>query len=322
MIAETASSHEGRVDIAKKMADAAAAAGADAIKFQMLDADSLLVPGHHKYKSFKEIQFSEREWRDIIAYARSTGLCIIAEIFDDKSFVLAEQLNIDIYKVPTSDLTNPFLLSGMAASGKFVILSVGSATEAEIEFAVKAFESKGNKNLALMHGFQNFPTKIEDTKFRLLDFLKRRYPYYIGFADHVDAESELALVLPAAAIGYGASIIEKHITLDRSLKKRDYYSALDPREFSRMVGLIRGVEKAYGSPGSGHSPAEAAYRKLMKKKIVAGRNIAKGQMIRMEDIMFRRTDEDGLIPGEYQKILRQAKKIMPEYSVIREEDVD
>lgn len=321
VIADTASSHEGQVQLAQKMADAVKQTKADAVNYQMFNADNLLVPNHHKYSSFKELQFSESEWHDIIGYARSIGLFVIAEIFDEKSFELAQKLDISVYKIPTSDLTNPCLLQDASNTEKLVILSVGAATESEIDYAVKAVTSNGNEKIILMHGFQGFPTTVEDTNFSQLIYLKEKFHYQIGFADHVDASSPHALLFPLIAIGYGAGVIEKHITMDRSQRGRDYYSALNPDEFTHMISLVRELESAYGATRFGRSKAEKKYRQLMKKMVVAGCDITEGYHITVEDILFRRSDEEGIIPSNYEKVLGCAKRFIPKFSVIREEDV-
>ncbi len=323
VIAETASSHEGDVELAKRIADAVSMTEADAIKYQILNTDNLIVPNHHKYPSFKQLQFSDEQWYEIIEYSRRIGLFVVSEVFDERSFKLAEKLDISAYKIPTSDLTNPFLLKYVAATMKPLILSVGAATETEISYAIQNIEKIGNKNIILMHGFQGFPTRIDDTNFRLLNVLKERYPYHLGFADHIDAESELALSLPLVAIGYGVSVIEKHITLDRSKKGRDYYSALNPDEFARLVGMVRQIEKAYGINEivPGESKAEVTYRRLMKKKIVASRDIPKGHLITLEDLSFKRTEEEGLPPDRYKRVLKKTKHFIPANKAIRLEDL-
>jgi len=321
VIAEIASAHNGEISLAKEMADAVRMSGADAAKYQMFRADELLVPGHSKYHKLEEIEFSQDEWAEIIRYARSLGLFVIAEIFDEGSFELALELGIEALKIPTSDLTNPDILSRVAATMKPLILSVGAATEKEIDFAVRKCEEVENRNLILMHGFQSFPTRVEDSNFRLLEFLKSKYSYDLGFADHIDAELRLARFLPLVAIGYGASVIEKHITLARSLKGRDYYSALNPDEFSEMVSLVRDIEKGYGSHEIGASPAEIEYRRLMKKTIVALHDIPKGYYITADDICFRRAGEEGLVPHEYGKLMKRARRSIKKHAVIREIDV-
>jgi N,N'-diacetyllegionaminate synthase len=321
VIAEIASAHNGEVGMAKKMADAVRMTGADAVKYQMFRADELLVPAHSKYRKLKEIEFPQDDWAEIVHYARALGLLVIAEIFDEGSFKLALELGIDVFKIPSSDLTNPNILSSVAEAMQPVILSVGAATAGEIDFAVKTCEGSGNRNLILMHGFQSFPTRMEDTNFRLLELLKCRYQYNIGFADHIDAESDLARFLPLVAIGYGASVIEKHITLDRSLKGRDYYSALNPDEFSEMVSSVREIEKGYGSHEIGASPAEIEYRRLMKKTVVASHDISKGCCIGADDICFRRAGEEGLAPNECSKLMKRARRSIRKYAVIRETDV-
>ncbi len=322
LIAETASSHEGEVELACAMADAVKGTGAHAIKYQFQNPDGLLVPSHHKYSSFKELQFQPQEWERIISHCRRIDLPVMVEVFDEKSCELALELGIDALKLPTSDLSNPHMLQKVLAGGKSVILAVGGATEEEIDAVVSACGGFDPGNLILMHGFQSFPTKIEDTNFRLLTHLRERYDHPVGFADHVDAESELAMILPLSAIGYGASVIEKHITMDRSKKGRDHYSALNPDEMKRLADNIRLMESAYGTLPFGTSAAEVKYRELMKKKIVAARDVKAGETITLNDLSFRRSDESGLLPKDHEKVLGLANRDIPIFQVIQEDDVE
>ncbi|MBF0380231.1 MAG: N-acetylneuraminate synthase family protein [Magnetococcales bacterium] len=321
LIAETASSHEGDVDLAQKLADAVKESGAHAIKYQLQNPDNLLVPTHHKYASFKELQFNDREWRGIIGHAKALQLPVIAEVFDEESCNLALDLDIDVLKLPTSDLSNPHMIDKIVASSKTTILAVGGATTNEIAKAVSACTEQGHDKLILMHGFQSFPTKIEDTNLSLLSYLKQNYDFPIGFADHVDAESDMALVLPLVAVGFGATVIEKHFTLDRSLKGRDHYSALNPDEFKKLVAQTALIEKAYGKTPFGTSKAEVKYRELMKKKIVANTVIKAGETISLNSLSFRRSDENGLLPGNYPDILGRAIRDIEPFETITKKDV-
>jgi N,N'-diacetyllegionaminate synthase len=321
LIAETASSHEGDVVLARKLADVVKETGAHAIKYQLQNPDNLLVPTHHKYPSFQELQFTAKQWQEIIGHANDLQLPIIAEVFDEDSCDLALELEIDVLKLPTSDLSNPHMIEKIVASGKTTILAVGSATNEEIATAVAACTDRGHDKLILMHGFQSFPTKIEDTNFRLLRHLIDNYDYPVGFADHVDAESDMALTLPMVAVGFGASVIEKHITIDRSLKGRDHYSALNPEEFKALVKNVSLIEKAYGNTPFGTSAAEIKYRELMKKKIVAKHAIMAGETISLDNLSFRRSDENGLLPGSYPKVLGKAKHNIVPYQTIEQKDI-
>lgn len=322
IIAEIASSHEGRVDLAMRLTEYAAQAGADCVKFQLFKADELLVPSHPKYQILNSLELRRDDWKKVFAHAQSLGICVIAEAYDEASLMFAQELGADAFKIPTSDLTDAFLLKRAAAAHTPLLLGVGGATRGEIDFAVKACEEVGNHTLILLHGFQSFPTRIEDSNMQLLSILLKDYPYETGFADHCDGELELAMYFPLIAVGLGATVIEKHITTDRSLKGRDYYSALNPDEFAAFVDLIRQVEQACMFRGFGVSEAEAAYRTLMKKKIVARRDIAEGGTITQEDICFRRTVEEGLTPEHCRQLLGKAKRTIKRHSCIVREDVD
>lgn len=322
VIAEVASSHEGDAEIAVRLLSAAAEAGADAVKFQVFSARDLLVPEHPKFPSFTEIEMTPSEWRKIHKECLSAGVPFIAEIFDEESLNLMEELGVCAYKVHSTDLANPFLLQKVASMGKPLILSAGGSTFEEIRYAIGIVESRGNQEIVLMHGFQAFPTRLKDTYLSDIPRLERKFGYPVGYADHCDAETVYGHILPLVAIGMGACIIEKHITPDRSLKGRDYYSALNPDEFKHMVSLIKDMGGAIGVERWGLTEAEEAYRKLMKKSIVAASRIKRDEEITPRHMAFKRTPEPGAQPREYLRFVgKKAKDDIAENSLIREENL-
>lgn len=322
VIAEVASSHESDTRIAIRLLRAAAESGADAVKFQVFSARKLLVPKHPKFPSFTEIEMPPSEWQRIHKECLSVGIPFIAEIFDEESLNLMEELGVSAYKIHSTDIANPLLLEKVASTGKPLILSSGGSTFEEIEYAIGVCESKSNHNIVLMHGFQAFPTRLEDTYLSDIPRLESKFGYPVGYADHCDAETKHAFILPLVAIGMGASVIEKHITPDRSLKGRDYYSALNPDEFKYMVSLIKDVKGALGVERSGLTGAEEVYRKQMKKSIVAASRIKRDEEITLRHMAFKRTPELGVQPREYVNFVgKKAKDDIVENSLIREDDL-
>jgi N,N'-diacetyllegionaminate synthase len=307
VIAEIASAHEGSIDIMKGLVKSAADSGADAVKFQIFKAENLVFRTHPKFNAFGEIEFSEEQWKEILGYAKGLGLEIIVDVFDEWGIDVADSFASG-YKVTSATLSEPGLVGKVACKQKPVFIGVGGSTLKETEKAIGVIRERGNDKILLLHGFQAFPTKVEDTNLNLIKELKNMFGLPVGFADHIDAETRLATVLPVVSLGFGASVIEKHITPDRSRKGRDYYSALNPDEFAGMVGLIREAEKARGCGVHGLSSSEMEYREKMKKYMVASKHLKKGEVIGEGSFVFRRATEPGLLPSDAQKIIGKRVK--------------
>ena len=178
----------------------------------------------------------------------------------------------------------------------------------EIENAVLTFRSLGNNNFILLHGFQNYPTKLEETDLSLISNLKKMFNVEVGLADHLDGDDEFAKILPILALPYGATYIEKHLTIDRSAKSEDFESALDGKGFKKMVDFIRLSETAMGTPHwKSLSEATLRYRSVVRKRLVASGDINEGEVLTKDKIMSKRCDV-GLFPDEDRFVLgRRAK---------------
>lgn len=298
VIAEAANSHEGSLEVAKKLVRAAADAGADAVKFQKFVVEELLVSTHPDFNLFKSLQLKDDEWRELFDYGRELGIIVFADVFDIQSAEFMSSLNVPAYKIHSTDLSNPDLLKYVEAKGKPIFLGVGATYLDEIEKALTLL----HKEVVLVHGFQAFPTRIEETNFKFLKTLRDRFHCLVGFMDHVDGSDELANILPLVALGYGACALEKHITLDRSKKGIDHESALNPNEFQKFVRLVRKVELAIGTGENLFSENEEHYRLKTKKSIVARRDIRAGEVVTHEMLAFRRARR-GRPPMEANKII-------------------
>ncbi|MDP2599832.1 MAG: N-acetylneuraminate synthase family protein [Deltaproteobacteria bacterium] len=302
VVAEAANSHEGSLDTAKKLVEAAVEAKADAVKFQKFVTEELLVSSHPQFSLFKSLELKEEEWKELFVYARKLKIVVFADVFDLPSAVFMASLNVPAYKIHSTDLSNPDLLQYVASQKKPVFLGVGATHLKEIEKALSFLHD----DVVLMHGFQAFPTRIEDTHLAFLKTLQEKFHLPVGFMDHIDADDPFAQVLPVAAVAYGASVIEKHMTLDRSKKGIDHESALNPDEFRQFVRHVRRLEPAMGLTEREFSEAEQQYRLKMKKSIVARRDIAAGEVLTKEMLAYKRAT-GGLSPMDACQLL--GKKI-------------
>jgi sialic acid synthase SpsE len=308
IVVEIASAHEGDLRLCKAMIREAGKMGADAIKFQMFSCDELIVPQDPRYNNFKKIELKEEEWKEIFAYAKKYDWEILAEVYDFKSANLAEELGVSGFKIPSSDLSNPFLIRHVTKKQKPVFLATGGALLEEIKKAVSWITSLGNREIVLIPGFQAYPTEVEDINLRVIHTLHKKFRLNIGYHDHISAESELAIILPSTAVALGARVIEKHFTLDRERKGFDYYSALEPPEFKKMISLIREVEKTLGLGKIALSKAEMKYRERMKKYIVARRDIKPDEVIKMEMLAFKRS-KPGFLPSKVNAVLGKRARV-------------
>lgn len=306
--AEIASAHGGEIEICKSLVERVSKTGADAIKFQKFSCDELAVPTWRGYDDLKKIELTEDEWGEIIRYAKKFDWEILADVFDERSCDLMDNLGAAAFKIHSTDLSNPYLISYVAKNHKPILLGVGGATLEEIRGAANIIKSAGNDDIILIHGFQSYPTQVPDTNLRLIQTLKNTFGLNVGYHDHVNAESELAIILPSAAVALGASVIEKHITPNRSLRGYDYHSALNPDEFERMVKNIREVEKSFGSGTHEFSAAEKEYRETVRKNIVARIDMPPGTSISPNMLAFKRS-KPGLPPSEAEKIIGKKTKV-------------
>jgi sialic acid synthase SpsE len=317
IIAETACSHDGSVEKAQKIIRGAAEAKADAINFQVFSIKDLMVPqygsGRARVSAGKEsqpvydylstISFEPEIWKGLFTYARQRNLLIISTCGDLRSVKLVSKLEPDAYTISAPSLCEEGFVREIATKGKPVFLRIGGSFLGEIERAVILIQECGNSDIILIHGFQNYPTKLENMNLSYMQSLKSIFSLPVGFADHIDAESELALFLPLVALPFGANVIEKHTTHDRKLKGEDFESALNPDEFKKFVQYVREIEKTFGTPAArALSEDELNYRQVCRKRMVASKRLKQGETMSPDKIAFKRSDE-GLFPDEARFII-------------------
>jgi sialic acid synthase SpsE len=302
VLAEVASAHQGEAVQALALAKHAQEAGADGVKFQLFRAADLIPPNDPRFSTFEQIELSREDWDQVLGESRGLGLAIFVEAFDRASLKLAEHHEVAAYKIHSTDIENPEFVRAVAATGKPLLLATGGTGLGAVEAAIEVARTEGNGELMLLHGVQNFPTRIEDSHLRFLSTLKSVFGLPVGFLDHVDGGSAMAVTLPALAVAFGADLVEKHVTLDRRAKGFDYESALEKEAFSSMVALIREAEKAFGNAKLPAGASASRYHRLMRRAVLSRVELKKGEPLTREKLAFLRS-ETGLPPYDAPRLL-------------------
>ena len=301
-IAEMACAHQGDLQQAIDLVDIAAKANADAVQLQMINRGLYCSPEYKDYEEYGQLEFSPEEWSKIIDTIREKNLLFFAAGYDVSSIQLSINKDVDAFKIHSADLSNPEILTAVGKSQKPVFLSTGASRVDEIRNAMDILKKAGTEEIILMHGYQAFPTTIEDTHLKFIKTLKNLYGLNVGFYDHVDGGSNLAKIIPIMALGYGAQVIEKHFILTRMDKGIDYESSLDKENFIEFGKILRECEKAVGEKNiRDFTEGEKWYRAYCKKSIVIWQEISKGTKISREHVRFLRSDP-GIPPNEFEKI--------------------
>ncbi len=326
IIAEMACSHEGDPKIARRIIHGAGEAGADAIQFQIWKLSDIMVPHHPAFEQVSRLEMTREQWSDLASYSRSEypSMDIIACVYDRRSIDFCEEIQVDAYKLHSADLSNPHIVKYVAQTERRIDLSVGASTLSEIQQAIEWIQETSKSEIWLMYGYQTFPTPTNAIHLDFMMKLRELFERSIGYQDHSDANSEAAFWLPAAAVGMGVDILEKHITHDRSQKGADHEAALNPDEFKRFVEMVREIEAAKGiSVPRPFSEEEMKYRKYSKKSLVAAHDLPKGTLVTENDILFMRADELGLPPDQAYRIVgRTTTRNIAAFHLIQEEDVE
>ena len=302
IVAELAQGFEGKPEQARLMLKAAAAGGADAAKFQLVYADELAAPDYEHYALFHSLEMADDIWADLAAYATTLGIELHLDIFGTRSLQLAERIGAAAVKLHPTDISNLGLLGEVARSSLGeVLLGAGGAHASEIERALTAL---GAKQVGLLIGFQGYPTPLETNQIARVRYFAERFGgthpnVTVGFADHAQPQSPLRFALAAAAVGAGARILEKHLTLGRVMKLEDHESALNPDEFAEFSEIVRqcadALGKATDAEDFGMSAAEQRYRDAIRRHVVAGRDLKRNSSLGPADLVLKRTSANDAI---------------------------
>jgi len=297
VIAELANAAQGKVELNFRLIEEAHKAGADAVKLQLYKYDELTTPSYSKYEIYKRTFYSFEERAQFIDRASKLGMDVWVDVFDRWGLDVAHKKKNKIYaiKIPPTTILDQKLVKSILEMHLPVAIGVGGYEDKDIDFALSALSGFNNPTL-LIYGFQAFPTPLEHTSLARIQYLKDKYGYPVGFADHVNADSELALRMPEYAFFAGASVIEKHIILERGSRGLDHYSALEPHEFKKMVDNLRQCVRIYGSK---HVTKVQKDYLVHATRITTIRAVKQGQLLFSNDIKFRRTENaEALFPNE------------------------
>jgi N,N'-diacetyllegionaminate synthase len=311
IIAEAGVNHNGNLEIAKRMIDAAVIFGADAIKFQTFHADKIVIRAAEKAKyqientdnteaqfdMLKKLELNEDSHHKLINYCQKKDIKFLSTAFDLGSIDLLEGLNVPIHKVPSGEITNlPYLIK-IAQTGKPVILSTGMSTLEEVRAAVDILRRSGSGEITVLHCNTEYPTPYEDVNLRAMLTIQKELGVKAGYSDHTPG-----IEVPVAAVAMGAAVIEKHFTLDKNMEGPDHKASLEPDEFAAMVRAIRNIEKALGSSEKRPSPSEIKNMIIARKSIVAARDITKGEIFTEDNITVKRPG-NGISPMKWFEVL-------------------
>ncbi len=313
IIAEAGVNHNGDLLLAKKLVDAAAEAGADAVKFQTFKAENLVTKSAAKasyqkeltqsdesqFEMIKKLELNEQMHISLIQYCQQKNIEFLSTPFDSSSIRLLHSLGLNIFKIPSGEITNLPYLEEIGRLNKKVILSTGMATLAEVEDAVNVLVEAGTKkeNITVLHANTEYPTPMKDVNLNAMPSLGKSLGLKYGYSDHT-----LGIEVPIAAVALGANIIEKHFTLDRTLEGPDHKASLIPDELKMMVHAIRNIENALGDGIKKPSDSEKKNINVARKSIVASQTIHKGEIFTLENLTTKRPG-NGLSPMLWKEIL-------------------
>jgi N,N'-diacetyllegionaminate synthase len=323
IIAEAGVNHNGNLDIAKKLIDAAVYACADAVKFQTFKAETLVNRQAPKadyqkestdavetqYEMLKKLELGEPDHRELIDYCKKKEIIFLSSPFDLASIDFLDSFGLELIKIPSGEITNLPYLRKIGQSNKKVILSSGMSYLSEIEAAISILNSAGTekKNITVLHCNTEYPTPFEDVNLNAIHTIRAAFPeIQIGYSDHTSGYE-----VSIAAVAMKAKVIEKHLTLDRTMDGPDHKSSLEPEEFKKMVDSIRNIEKALGSGEKEPSASERRNINIVRKSIVAAKQIRKGDIFSEQNITVKRPGT-GLSPMMWDDVI--GKKATRDYS--------
>ncbi|MGO8787564.1 MAG: N-acetylneuraminate synthase [Terriglobia bacterium] len=317
IIAEAGVNHNGSLDLAVRLVDAAKASGADAVKFQTFRADLLATRSAHKapyqerttaneesqFEMLQRLQLDAAAHRRLIDHCRETGIQFLSSPFDTQSADLLDSMNVPLYKVPSGEITNLPFLDHLARKGRPLILSTGMSTLGEVEEAVHVLQAAGATKLTLLHCVTEYPAPYADVNLRAMQTLRLAFGLPVGYSDHTPG-----IDIAIAAVALGAEVIEKHFTLDRSLPGPDHLASLEPVELRQMVEGIRHVEAALGTGIKAPAPCELPNISVARKSVVAARALPSGHRLADGDLEIKRPG-NGLSPKFLPTLIGRALRV-------------
>ena len=313
IIAEAGVNHNGDLNIARKLIDVAVEAGVDMVKFQTFITEEGITGNAEKakyqlsttdkketqFEMLKKLELDREAHEELIRHCNHKGIRFLSTAFDHPSIDLLNELNIPLYKVPSGEITNLPYLRHIGRMGKPVILSTGMATLKEVEDAINVLRESGTPKgeITVLHCNTSYPTPMEDVNLKGMLTIRDELEVKVGYSDHT-----LGIEIPIASVAMGASVIEKHFTLDRGMEGPDHKASLDPCELKAMVNAIRNIENALGDGVKRPSSSGLVNKSVARKSIVAARDILEGEIFTKEDLGVKRPGT-GINPMKWDEII-------------------
>lgn len=311
IIAEAGVNHNGDIELAKKMVDVACECKVDAIKFQTFKAEKLVskkaIKAEYQIKNtndeetqfdmIKKLELDINAHKELIDYCNKKNIMFLSSPFDLESIDLLNELGINIFKIPSGEITNILYLEKISKLNKKIILSTGMADMNEINDALNILKSNGNENIVVLHCNTEYPTPMKDVNLSAMNTIRDTFKLDVGYSDHT-----LGIEIPIAAVAMGAKVIEKHFTLDKNMIGPDHKASLNPQELKNMVIAIRNIEKAMGNGIKQPTKSEIKNKDIVRKSIVASKKIKKGDILTKDNITVKRPG-GGISPMDWYRVL-------------------
>lgn len=304
VIAEAGVNHNGSLELAKKLVDAAKVAGADCVKFQTFVSKNIVSknaikaeyqkrqtePEESQYDMLKKLELSFNEFIELNNYCKSKNIEFMSTAFDFDSVDFLDSLEMSTWKIPSGDITNlPYLIK-IAKLNKPVILSTGMSTIDDIRSAIKVLKKNGAAEVTILHCTTEYPTPFEDVNLKAMNSIKEEFGVKVGYSDHTRG-----IEIPIAAVALGATVIEKHFTLNKNMEGPDHKASLEPNELKAMIDSIRHIELALGNGMKQPAESEKKNMAVARKSIIASKDIKTGELFTEENLTVKRPG-DGISP--------------------------
>ncbi|GGD41434.1 N,N'-diacetyllegionaminic acid synthase [Malaciobacter pacificus] len=318
VIAEAGVNHNGSIELAKKLIDVAAQAGANAVKFQTFKTENLVSKNAQKadyqkettdstesqFDMIKKLELDVDTHKELISYCNEKNIMFLSTPFDLDSVDLLSDLGLEIFKIPSGEITNLPYLRKIGNLNKKIVLSTGMADIGEIEDALDVLINAGTKkeNITVLHANTMYPTPMSDVNLKAMVTIGNTFDIAYGYSDHT-----LGIEVPTAAVALGASCIEKHFTLDKTMEGPDHKASLEPSELIAMVEAIKNIELALGNVIKKPSSSETPNMKVARKSIVASKDIKVGEILNTENLAIKRPG-DGISPMRWDEIIGSVAK--------------
>jgi len=314
IIAEAGVNHNGSMEIAKQLIDAAVDAGVDIIKFQTFNAEKLVSKSakqaeyqkknigdgnDSQYEMLKKLELSKENHEELIAYCKKKGIRFWSTAFDFESMDYIHSLNLGLWKIPSGEITNYPYLRKIATYREDIIMSTGMCEEQDIQNAIDVLVKFGTKKeqIILLHCNTQYPTPFQDVNLKAMNTIKETFGIQVGYSDHTQG-----IEVPIAAVALGATVIEKHFTMDRNLPGPDHKASLEPNELKAMVNAIRNIEQALGDGIKKVSESEKGNISVARKSIVAACSIKRGELLSENNLTVKRPG-NGLSPMRWEEVI-------------------